>query len=255
MDLGPCPACGSEDHEVLREAAGHTTLRCTECGHVRTEAPRKPRHTDLALVLSDGHRSWSDRILVPDDEPVAVGDEFDHEGSRWLVTGVERTDGHATASAPAAQLRTCFAKRFDQVVLKVSVNEGEVTRSYEEAVDPERPVHIGEVLQVQERLLVVKTLKSDQNRTLHRGFLLARNVRRVFCDPAPPKARPGAVMAVRRRGAGKPAAKGDGRRAPGTGARKAPSQTGGSKTPGRTGGSRSPDRASGSRGPRTPRRR
>jgi len=196
-----CPACGGEEHEVLRETPQHVTLRCSACGHVRTEAPRRARQTDLALVLSDGDRSWSDRIVVGADEPIAVGDEFEHEGSRWLVTGVEREDGVAAAGAPARELKTCSAKRFDRVVLKFTLNEGEVTHSYEMQVDPDLTVRVGEVLEVQGRRVLVKTLKSDQNRTLHKGHLLARNIVRVFCDPAPPGARPGSVAPVRRRGA------------------------------------------------------
>ena len=68
-------------------------------------------------------------------------------------------------------------------------------------MDPDHPVQIGEIYESEGRLMAIKTLKSDQNRTLHKGFLLARNVRRAFCDAAPMDMRPGDFMSVRRRGA------------------------------------------------------
>lgn len=186
-----CPACGEGDLEVLHERAGQRTLRCPECGHTATESARRVRWSGLRLILSDGERSWTDQLEVAADERISVGDEFEHEGSRFLVTGVERRDGVASTAAPARDLRTCYAKRFDEVPLRFTLNEGETTRSLDLAVPPERRIHVGEVIDVQGRKVVVKALKSDLNRTVRRGFLFARNVRRVFCDPAPAGAKPG----------------------------------------------------------------
>lgn len=190
-DMEECPVCGEADLEVLHETAEHRTVHCPACGETRTLAPPRVRRSGLRLVLSHGDRSWSDRLEVAADERVAVGDEFEHDGSRYLVTGVERRDGVAATAAPARDLRTCYAKRFDEVALRFTLNEGETTRSLESEVPPERRIHVGEVLEVQGRKVVVKALKSDLNRTVRRGFLYARNVRRVFCDPASPGAQLG----------------------------------------------------------------
>lgn len=197
-----CPVCGEEtEHAVLKASEASVTVRCTECQDVRTSSPPRMRVVRLRLVVSHGEESWSTFLETPSDEEVAVGHEFEQDGHRMLVTGIETVTEGAPQKARASDVRVVQAKVFDLVALKLSLNEGEVTTSFEVPLDPDTPVHVGEVYEAQGRRMIVKTLKSDQNRTLHKGFLLARNVRRAFCDPAPESVQPGEVVPVRRRGA------------------------------------------------------
>jgi uncharacterized Zn finger protein len=199
-----CPHCaGVQEHEVLRAAASGWTVACTVCGKVRTlPAPKQERYVAVPVILSEGAASRTAQVQVPLDRAVAVDDEFDLEGHRIRVTTVEVAEGRRPKSAKGRDVRTLYAVLFDSVTLHYTVNQGEVTRSFQEAVSPESEVHVGTVREVQGVRLAVKTLKSDQNRTLHRGFLLARNVRRVFADVAHAKAKPGAKVKTRSRGAG-----------------------------------------------------
>jgi uncharacterized Zn finger protein len=196
-----CPECGElAPHAVLRAADAGLTVRCGSCGAVRVlPAPRKERMRPVPVILSEGPASRTVEVHVGLDAPVAVGDEFDLEGHRIRVTTVELPGGERPKVAPGRQVKTLYAVAFDTVALLYTVNEGELTRSFREDVPPEQEVHIGIVREVQGVPLLVKTLKSDQNRTLHRGFLLARNVRRVFADVAP-RGRAGSRMRTRRRG-------------------------------------------------------
>jgi uncharacterized Zn finger protein len=199
-----CPTCGEpREHQVLRAAESGWTVRCTKCKATRTlPAPPKVRLRAVPAILAEGATSRTVSIDVPMDEPVAPEDEFDFEGHRIRVTAVERPDGSRPDSVLGRDLKVLYAKVFDTVTLSYTLNEGETTRSLQEEVEPELPVHIGAVRWVNGTTLVVKTLKSDQNRTLHRGLLLARNIRRVFADAAPEGANPGDKIKVRRRGAG-----------------------------------------------------
>lgn len=201
MDHDLCADCGSDDYDVLKETPQNVTVQCTECHAVRSFSPRRSRIIELNTVVSDGDRSWNVDLPTPDDEVIAVDDEFELEGHRMIVTTVEVDGQQRPPKAKASEVKTLFAKVFDTVPLKLSMNEGETTRSFQLTVEPEFEVPIGLVLEVNGELWVVKTLKSDQNRTLHRGFLFARNVRRAFCDPAPRRAKPGQVTQARRRGA------------------------------------------------------
>lgn len=198
-----CTECDGQDQEVLRASPASWVLRCLECGHVHTmPAPRKERMRTVPVILSSGGVSTTRELFVPVEGPVAVDDEFELDGHRVLLTAVERMDGTRPPKATGRDVKMLYAILFDTVTLHYTLNEGEVTRSFTEEVVPEEEVHIGSVREVQGVRLAVKTLKSDQNRTLHRGYLRARNVRRVFADLAPEGKHPGAKVRTRRRGKG-----------------------------------------------------
>lgn len=196
-----CPKCGHvTEHRLLKPGDHSMTVKCEDCGDVRSITPPRVRIIDMKLIVSEGPKARNERMEVPREEEVAVGLEFDLNEQRLIVTGIE-IEGKTVKKAKAEDIKILHAKVFDTVQLKFSVNELDVTHSYHLDVDPDMPVSIGEVFKVEDRLIVVKTIKSDQNRTLHRGSLAARHVVRCFSDPAPWKARAGRIMKARRRGA------------------------------------------------------
>lgn len=195
-----CPECGEVEQSVLRAAASSWVLKCITCGFTRTvPAPRQERMRAVPIVLASGATSTTRELNVPVESPVAVGDEYELDGHRVLLTAVERADGSRPTKAPGIDVRVLYGKLFDTVTLSYTLNQGDVTRSFREEVPPEEEIHVGSVREVQGVMLAVKTLKSDQNRTLHRGYLLARNVRRVFADEAVGRT-PGSKVRTRRRG-------------------------------------------------------
>jgi uncharacterized Zn finger protein len=200
LDLD-CPDCGEvQEHAVLRTAVSGWTVQCTVCQRTRTlPAPKQERFIEVAAILSEGASARSVKLQVPLEGKVAIDDEFELEGHRVRVTAVEVADGRRPKSAKGRDVKTLYAVLFDTVTLHYTVNQGEITRSFQEAVVPEEEIHIGAVREVQGERLAIKTLKSDQNRTLHRGFLLARSVSRVFADVARTK---GDRERTRQRGAG-----------------------------------------------------
>jgi uncharacterized Zn finger protein len=198
-----CPTCGQvEDHAVVRAAESGWTVECLECHTKRTvPAPPKQRMIKVPVILSEGAAARTIHMEVPLDGPVKPDDEVEAEGHRVRITAVEKKDGSRPKSAIGRDIKMVYAVVFDTVRLRYTVNEGDVTRSFQEEAPPEEEVHVGYVREVQGLRLVVKTLKSDQNRTLHRGFLLARNIRRIFADIAPRGSKIGQKAKVRSRGA------------------------------------------------------
>jgi uncharacterized Zn finger protein len=199
-----CPTCERErGHEVLRAADSGWTIQCVTCGRVSTlPAPRKERTIEVPVILASGATSQTARLHVPVVAGVAVNDEYDLDGHRVRITAVELRDGTRPARAAGPEVKTLYAVVFDTVTLHYTVNQGEVTKSFQEQVSPEEEVHIGSVREVDGVKLAIKTLKSDQNRTIHRGFLLARSITRVFADVAARKSRVGDKVRIRSRGAG-----------------------------------------------------
>lgn len=200
-----CPTCGGvEDHALLRAAESGWTVECLECHTKQTvPAPPKPRTILVPVILSEGAAARTIQLEVPLDGPVGTDEEAEAEGRRIRFTAIERKDGTRPKSAPGRDIKTLYAVVYDTVRLRYTVNEGDITRSFQEEAPPEEEIHVGIVREVQGINLVVKTLKSDQNRTLHRGFLLARSVRRIFADLAPRGSKPGHAAKVRKRGAPK----------------------------------------------------
>jgi uncharacterized Zn finger protein len=197
-----CPQCDEVwEHTVLRAAEASWTVQCLRCRRVRTmPAPKQERFVPVPVILSEGATSRNAQVQVPLDGKVAIDDEFDLDGHRVRVTAVEVAAGQRPKSAKGRDVRTLYAVLFDTVTLHYTVNQGDLTRSFQEAVVPETEIHVGSVREVQGVRLAIKTLKSDQNRTLHRGFLYARNVTRVFADVA--KTSQGTRERTRQRGAG-----------------------------------------------------
>ncbi len=180
-----CPYCGEEEQQVLRAAASGWTLRCTACGHVHTApAPPQERTVRLPVVLAEGAASRTVHVEAPLDGPVSVGDEFQAEGHRILVTALDRQDGARSESSPGRELRALYAKVFDTVQLRLTLNEGETTRSFILDVSPEHVVAVGDVLEVEGLRLKVVNLLSEDLRTLRRGSLEAHRIRRAVVQEA-----------------------------------------------------------------------
>lgn len=197
-----CPQCDEvQEHVVLRAAAANWTVQCLRCKRVRTmPAPKQERFVPVPVILSEGDKSRTVQLHVPLDGKVAENDEYDFEGHRVRITAVEVAEGRRPKSAKGRDVRKLYAVVFDTVTLHYTVNQGDITRSFQEAVVPETEIHVGSVREVDGVRLAIKTLKSDQNRTLHRGYLYARNVHRVFADVAVTKQ--GNRERTRQRGAG-----------------------------------------------------
>lgn len=221
-----CPTCGEvEPHEVIRAAPAGWTIQCLTCSVIRTvPSPKQERYVTVPAIMSRGSQARSIQLDVPLDSPVKVDDEFVVDGQRVRITAVELPDGERPKSALGRNIRILYVVFFDTVTLRYTLNQGEITRSFQEEAVPEEEIHIGTVREVMGVKLVIKTLKSDQNRTLHRGYLNARNIRRVFADLAPTKSRMGEKVRIRRRGAppgaSKPRSKDKRPRSPGKGSRR-----------------------------------
>ncbi len=195
-----CPTCGTSEHAILKAGENTLTVKCLECNTVRNTTPPRQRTKELKLIVSDGPKAFPEVIEVDPSDVIGVDDEFDLNGHRMIVTGLEMFEGKAD-KAPAADIKVLKAKMFDTVVLKLSVNDDDVTKSFRTRVDPYETFAIGQVVFVDNQKLVIKTIKSDMNRTLHKGALSARNIVRAFCDYAPHWAKEGKIIGTRRRGA------------------------------------------------------
>ncbi|MHB8632510.1 MAG: HVO_0476 family zinc finger protein [Thermoplasmatota archaeon] len=181
-----CPTCEEvQEHRILRQAESGWTLECLVCHGVRTvPAPAQERFLQVPTVLSDGASAKTVALSAPLSGKVAIGDEFDLDGSRVRITSIERKDGSHPKSAPGRDIKALYAIRYDTVALRYTVNQGETTRTLIERVPPETLVAVGSTREVQGIQLVLRNILSADGKTLRRGSLAAQDIRRVVAELA-----------------------------------------------------------------------
>lgn len=188
-----CPACGEEtDHTVLTGTVGlrgeytlDAVVRCETCQTVRHVVHREAGEHDVPVILSSGAQSRRTKVLVGDDEDLAVGDEIVVDGVRSRVTAVEARDGRRPPALSAKEIATVWAKEFDKIVVGFAINLGKKTVSKEITMEPEDRVEVGEERVFGKLRVTVHGIKTDA-RMLRRGGAEAADIRRVFAKPTKP---------------------------------------------------------------------
>ena len=131
----PCPSCSPHletVHEVLTEGGGALTVRCGECGHVHKIQPERTREVTLDVVVSQDGESFTANVTTPEDETIAVGDEFLLETEELLstvrVTSVELDEHRRTEDAPVDEIETVWTREVDNVSVNVTVHPQDGSR-------------------------------------------------------------------------------------------------------------------------------
>jgi uncharacterized Zn finger protein len=123
----PCPACSPDIetvHEVLKPG-GHITVRCTECDHVHKEQLPEDPTVQRDVVVSQDGESFKAQVDVPEEEELAVGEEFLLETDEAVVTAritsLETADGR-TEDAPADDVETIWSRAVGNVAVNVTMH-------------------------------------------------------------------------------------------------------------------------------------
>jgi uncharacterized Zn finger protein len=123
-----CPSCSPDEqtvHEVLKPG-GQSTVRCTECGHVRKETVEKPREVELDVVVSQEGDSLSTTVDAPAAELLAVGEEFIVDTPEALlqvrITALEVGPEERVDEARVEDVATAWTRVVDNVAVDVTVH-------------------------------------------------------------------------------------------------------------------------------------
>jgi len=184
-----CPDCGEETlHEVLKGRLGKDgntlegTLRCQDCGRVHTAVIRETRTVMVPVIVSDQGESRKAEIEIPEDEVIRVEDELILDDLPIIVSSVEKGNGRVT-KALAKDITTIWAKRFDQVHVKISINDVHKTIPAEIVVLPEEEFFIGDLMTVGRYNVVITQIKTSDGMA-RRGSVLARDIVRLYARKA-----------------------------------------------------------------------
>jgi uncharacterized Zn finger protein len=180
-----CPDCADITvHDVLKGKMGKSsmdaTIRCQDCGLVRTTTVQFPRQMDVKVVISDGALSSAANITLEDDDLLKVGDEFHmDDGSLVRISALELSGGRRVKTARATEIVTIWAIGFDTIDVKVSINDDR--RTYSKAVpsSPDDEFTVGNILSFDDMDCLIHSIKV-QGRMVRGGSVEARDVIRVY---------------------------------------------------------------------------
>ena len=124
-----CPSCEEHSvHEVLKGKMGkkqetlEATVKCQECGHIYTTVVREQELVRVPLIISDQGSSNRTVIELESGEELTVGNELFMDENRLLVTAIDCGD-RRVEHCPVEKIGTIWAKKFDKIIVKVSINK------------------------------------------------------------------------------------------------------------------------------------
>ena len=123
-----CPSCSRDletVHEVLTTGGGRATVRCTECGHTHKRQLATPTEHERDVVVSQNGDSFTATAEVPEDEHLAVGEEFLLETEAAImtvrITSLELDEKRAE-SASVEDVRTVWTRAVGNVTVDATVH-------------------------------------------------------------------------------------------------------------------------------------
>ncbi|HVO77436.1 MAG TPA: HVO_0476 family zinc finger protein [Methanomassiliicoccales archaeon] len=180
-----CPNCGEKTlHEVLRGKISkggdvlETTVKCQKCGTVHSAVVREPRAVSVPIIVSEMGQSRRFSFEFGGDELVSVGDELFVGDANVVVTSIEKNSARVQ-SAPAGEISTIWAKRYDSVRVKISVNKTSKTLAAEITALPDEEFYVGDTFTVGKDEVVIHTIKTKTG-TVRSGGAAARDIIRIY---------------------------------------------------------------------------
>ena len=180
-----CPSCGENAvHEVLRGKMGkkqdtlEATVKCQECGHTYTTVVREPESLKIPIIVSDRSESHREEIELMEDEILSVGDEIFLGESQLLVTAIE-SKGKRVENCEPANIDTIWAKKFDHVIVKISIHKHTQTIPAELEALPDEEFYVGDLMTIGTEKVAIHSIKTASG-MVRRGSAEARDIVRIY---------------------------------------------------------------------------
>ncbi|MGD0057330.1 MAG: HVO_0476 family zinc finger protein [Methanomassiliicoccales archaeon] len=180
-----CPSCGEHClHEVLRGRIGgkkdvmETTVKCQKCGHVHSEVVSEPKAIKVPIIVSEFGKSKRSEIELGSDEVLSVEEELLVGDAQVVVTSIESEDRRVD-TCPVGKIGTIWAKKFDKVRVKISINKVSKTIPAEVVALPEEEFYVGDLMTVGKHDVVIHNIKTRTG-TVREGGAQARDIVRIY---------------------------------------------------------------------------
>jgi uncharacterized Zn finger protein len=181
-----CPSCEEETlHRVIKGKLGEkkqltldALVKCSQCGHRYNTVIKEEKPVTIPLILSEGADSKKDTIELASAETVENGTEYQLDRGTIKITGIETKRGRVE-SAKARDIATLWAKKFDRLKIRVSINKGRRTLSRVLWAVPEEEFCVGDVIRIKGDSVAIHSIKTE-SRHIKKGTAQARDIVRLY---------------------------------------------------------------------------
>ena len=178
-----CPNCGENTgHKVISTRVGDKgiwyVLQCTKCGYTYKKYIENEKIKDVKVIWSWREKSEVKKISLFEEDTLKIGDEITVNGINSKITAIDSM-GRRVKSAKVKDMDTIWAKRFDKVIVKISVNRGRKTIPVEIVVHPDEEFYVGDIINIKKMKCVIHKIKIEK-KFIVKGSALARDIVRIY---------------------------------------------------------------------------
>lgn len=156
------------------------TLKCQECGKVSSVTIPLPKTFKVDVVVSDGPVSERAVTELEENDRIAIGDEFFIEdGRRLRVCAIELPGDRRVKKAKAQDVRILWTQQFDNLSIKVTINNDRVSYSRRIEALPDDEFEVGNRLSLEDMDCFIHAIKTRDKLVQH-GSAEARDIVRIY---------------------------------------------------------------------------
>jgi uncharacterized Zn finger protein len=181
-----CPSCSPDEpttHVILKEGG---LVKCEECGYVHAVPVKKKKAIRLRVIVSRQQESSVQEIELNEDDVIHVGDEYvvekDDEVSGVKIQSIELKTKGRPEVAVAKDIDALWARTIDEVIVKIAVQKGAITESFNYKVNGDFEFTVGDNLNAQGYEAVITSIKEREGKHNKRKGQVskAKNIKRIF---------------------------------------------------------------------------
>jgi uncharacterized Zn finger protein len=136
----------------------------------------------VPVIVSDRGESSRSELELPEDEELRVEDELLLEDLPIIISSLEKGEARVN-KALAKDVTAIWAKRFDKVHVKISINDVHKTIPMEMDALPEEEFFVGDLMSVGRYNVVITQIKTKDSMA-RRGSVAARDIVRIYAKKA-----------------------------------------------------------------------
>jgi len=188
--VASCPTCNEvQEHEIVqkREVGKgiDVKVQCNVCSLVHKIHIRPEKLVKIPFLLNDGPESMSVQIEVDQDELFRTGEVFEHDEKLWRINTLESTQNKFMRKSLPERIGRITATRYDEVRVKITMTDGEVSSSSSLICEPERIFSAGSIIEHEGERWRIRSINTSRGSTL-RGKFEAIDIKRLYLQPPPP---------------------------------------------------------------------
>ncbi len=181
-----CPSCSPDEpitHVILKEGG---LVKCEKCGYVHAVSVKKGKVIKIRVIVSRQQESGVQEIELSEDDVIHVGDEYvvehDDEVSGVKIQSIELKTKGRPEEAIAKDIESLWARAIDDVIVKIAVQKGAITESFNYKVNGDFEFTVGNNITIEGNEAVITSIKEREGKHNKRKGQVskAKDIKRVF---------------------------------------------------------------------------